>query len=51
LLDGGLGTGYSCPMYPSKCGNTPSCACLTQTTGGCQCSESSAGFTVTCMYP
>jgi len=49
-LDGGHGDQDSCLSYPQKCGNVPSCTCLT-TTVGCQCKAESGGFVVTCQYP
>ena len=51
LLDGGLGTQYTCVAYPSTCTNTPTCKCITTVTAGCLCAQTTAGFTVTCQFP
>ena len=41
---------YSCVQIPGRCVDDPSCACLNDEQGPCQCAEDQ-GFTVTCALP
>jgi hypothetical protein len=50
ILDGG-GPTYKCTKYPVTCTNGVSCQCLSAGQAACKCTESSAGYTVTCMFP
>ena len=52
LIPGIMGaeTMYSCVQIPGRCADAPSCACLNDEQGPCQCAEDQ-GFTVTCAAP
>jgi hypothetical protein len=53
-MGGAVGTPntYACVTLPTGCGSNLNCACLSGTSCGANCTQSSAGLlTTTCLYP